>query len=157
AQRRFVREREAGRDAKKSGGYVGLSGYVLQTGHSKFSANPRTDALWTGEADDKIHEVIGRLQSRFETQDPLAPEPQNKSPEQQNTFLMPLCIQRSRAMRSLPRICHDADPTLETDSISATEVRLFVECRLPQLKEDQLLVRRNLFDLAWEFMPAIEA
>ena len=143
----------------KEPGYVGLNGYVLESGHSMFSPDPRKEPLWSSRSSpsdavhprssdrhDRIHFLIGKLQ---QLSAPVDQSRLSTDVVQKNTFIVPLYVCRSR----------HGQRTLQKGKVEvpATEVMILVECRLPDKYEDQLAVRRNLFDLAWDFMPAIDA
>lgn len=120
------------------GADLGLSGYVLATGHSEFCRDPEADPRW-GKSLNRSSEIsaqldlINRLHSSPDSANP---------PKQRNVFLLPLFVQRIRSSaRTLPK----------------NYLYLFVECELPDERDQQFELRSKLFHLAWEFMPLVEA
>lgn len=117
---------------------VGLSGYVLATGHSEFCREPEADPRWSknlNRSDDVSAQLdlINRLHSSPDSAKP---------PKQSNVYLLPLFVQRIRSSaKDLPK----------------NHLYLFVECELPAERDQQFELRRRLFNLAWEFMPLVEA
>lgn len=111
---------------------VGLSGYILLTGHSEFCAKPAEDNRWkkdTSESSTNMQMALGKYHNSTSNCPSI--------PIQENIFLLPLCVR--------------------IDNSGNNKLLLAVECKLSGTNIEKLNIRKRLFDVAWTFMPFVEA
>lgn len=116
---------------------IGLSGYVLTTGHSDLTAKPHGDPRWDMENAtlnereqlaliDRMYRILGAG---------------SHTAGNENVFLLPLYVRTDLADSNQGR----------------SWIQMLMECTLPKEESHQLRLREELLHLQWEAMPIVES
>ena len=113
---------------------VGLSGYVLATGHSDFTPEPKSDERWRTDTSGQARplQLIDRMYRILGGGSEVAGNV--------NVFLLPLFVRREMGPGAAGR----------------NVIHLMVECSLPQDEDSRRRIRGDLIDIQWKYMPLVE-